>query len=271
MAEDKKKAPADPLAGMNFAPPPMAAPASGSTRQPLGPPQGYYQEQAAFQGAQADPEFAAMGPYIQGDQWTPAFSMSTEDRDRLKARMNAAGLYGTTGYQSGSWTAEDAQAYQTVLESANGMGKRDPNVVIDNIASQVTKSARVQGPRAPLVSRISNPDDIRAVLRESAYSLTGSRLSDEDEARLISAYQGQEQSASGAAYAAGGGAGGTVTDPASAQNFADAQIERMRPKEVAVHRHLEAFEKILGSMGTMADETPTYKGAGLPQQQTEVL
>jgi hypothetical protein len=259
---DKKK-PADPLAGLDLTPPPMAP--SGSARQPLGPPLGYYTE-----GAAIDPARAGFKPYITGDEWVPA-TYETADRDRLKSRMNAAGLYGTAGYQSGSWTQSDANAYEEVLKASNATFTRDENVVIDNIAAEVKKGPRAMGPRAPLVSRISNPDDIRAVIRDSAYSLTGSRLSDEDEQRLISMYQGQQGAADQAAYGAAGGAGGTVTEAASQQNFAAAQIERLRPGAVATHRHLEAFEKILGSMGTMVPETPTYAGGGLPKAGGEVL
>lgn len=271
MADKKTPAPApeDPLAafGLNLGPIPTIS--AGNARQPLGPPQGFYTEQAI-----ADPKLAGFEPYVNGDEWVPAYTYSPEDRDRLKSRMNAAGLYGTTGYSSGTWTADDARAYQTVLESANGMGQRDADVVIDNLANSARAGARVQGPKAPLVSRITNPDDIRAVLRQSAYDLTGSRLSDADEQRLIAAYQGQQTAADQAANAGAGGAPGsatTVTNEASMQNFANAQIEQMRPGDVATHRHLAAFEKILQSMGTLAPETPTYAGGGMGKGGGEVL
>jgi hypothetical protein len=270
VADKKKAAPAppeDPLAAFGIQMPVMPTIGAGNARQPLGPPQGFFTEQAA-----ANPALAGFQPYVNGDEWVPGYTLSFDDRDRLKSRMNAAGLYGTTGYQSGSWTAEDANAYQTVLESANGMGQRDPEVVIDNLANEARKTPRVKGPRAPLVSRITNPDDIRAVIRQSAYDLTGSRLSDEEEQRLISMYQGQQGASSQAEYAAGGAAPGsatTVTQEASPQNFAAAQIERMRPGEVASHRHLDAFEKILQSMGTLAPETPTFAGEGLPKTAGE--
>lgn len=256
----------DMLAGLGIAPPPMIA--AGNTRQPLGPPQAFFTEQAI-----ANPELAGFQPYLDGDEGVPGYSMNSEDRDRLKARMNAAGLYGTNGYTSGSWNPDDAQAYKYVLETANFMGVRDPEVVINNIADNAKAGGRVQGPRAPLVSQVSNPDTIRAVLREASYSLTGSRLSPEEEQRLISLYQGYEHGADAAAYAAGGtgGPGGTVTQAPSMQGFAEAQIEQMRPQEVASHRHLDAFEKILGSMGTLADATPTYKGQGLPETEGKVL
>lgn len=245
-----------------------------NARQPLGPPVDFYNDQAQFMAAGGRPRDPNFKYFVTGDEWQPAFKIPPEERDRLKARMNAAGLYGAGGYASGSWTREDANAYQQVLEAANAMGVSDANVVIDNIANEARSGARVQGPRAPLVSRISNPDDIRAVLRDSAYSLTGSRLSDEDEQRLIAMYQGQQTAADSAANAGAGMAAGsstTVTNEASPENFAAAQIERMRPGEVATHRHLEAFEKILGSMGTLAAETPTFAGEGLPRPNAEVL
>lgn len=261
MADSKK--PADPLGGFNFTPPPMTA--TGTARQPLGPPQGYYQEQALV-----NPALAGFTPYVQGDEWVPAYNLTTEDRDRLKARMNQAGLYGSSGYQSGTWTTEDSNAYQIVLEAANGMGQRDPEVVINNIASEATKGPRVQGPRAPLVSKISNPDDIRAVIKDSAFSLIGQRLSAADEDRLVAMYQQREQSENQGAYGAAGD-GGTVTGAPSMQAFAESQIETLRPSEVGVHQHLAAFEKILGTMNASAPETPTYKGAGLPDAGGEVL
>lgn len=269
MADAKKPAPPqDDLAAFGIQMPAIPTIGAGNARQPLGPPQGFFTEQAAVMGTEADPEFTAMGPYVSGDEWVPAYAFNPEDRDRLKARMNAAGLYGTSGYSSGSWTQDDARAYQIVLESANGMGRRDPNVVIDNLAASARSGTRVQGPRAPLVNLVSNPDDIRAVIRKSAYELTGSRLSDEEEQRLISMYQGSQTAENTAQYAGAGGAPGstsTVTGAASPQNFAAAQIERMRPGEVASHRHLEAFEAILGSMGTLAPETPEFKGEDLPR------
>jgi hypothetical protein len=258
----------------------LAAPVEvggANARQPLGPPKDFYTEQSAYQGEMGtvDPEFAAKGPYITGDEWMPGYGMSDEDRDQLKARMFAAGLYGSGGYSSGSWTQADANAYQIVLESANGMGRRDPNVVIDNLASEARRGARVRAPRAPLVNQISNPDDIRAIVRKSAYELTGSRLSDEEEQRLISMYQGSQTAENQAVHAAGGAAEGattTVIQAAGMQNFAEAQIERMRPGEVASHRHLDAFDKILQSMGTLATETPEFEGGGLPRTTgTEVL
>lgn len=250
--------------------PPM--PALGQTtsaRQPLGPPQGYYQEQAII-----DPARAGFQPYVNGDEWVPS-TFAPDDRDRLKAQMNAAGLYGTEGYTSGTWTPDDARAYQLVLESANGMMVRDADVVINQMAEEARRSPRAKGPRAPLVSRVSNPDDIRAVIRQAAYDLTGSRLSDEEEARLISLYQGQQGAADAAEYAAAGGPAGssaTVAQAAGVQNFAEAQIEKLRPGDVAAHRHLDAFERILQSMGTMVDTPETYGGQGLPSTQgTEVL
>lgn len=246
--------------------PAMPTIGAGNARQPLGPPQGFFTDAAA-----ADPTKAGFVPYIAGDEWVPAYSFTDEDRDRLKARMNAAGLYGPTGYSSGVWTDEDAKAYTTVLESANGMFQRDAEVVIDNLAASNARSPRAKSARQPLVKQVSNPDDIRAILRKASYDMTGSRLSDDEENRLISMYQGQQGAVQGAEYGAAGASGGSVTQEASPQNFAEAQIERMRPGEVATHRHLDAFEKILGSMGTLADDTPEFKGADMPKAGGDVL
>lgn len=231
--------------------------AVGSARAPLGPPQGFYAEQGEILGAQRDPSFT---PYVNGDEWVPAYGVPPEDRERLKARMNAAGLYGTTGYQSGSWTREDANAYQQVLEAANGMGVRDANVVIDNIAQEVRKGPRVQGPRAPLVSRITDPNAVRAIVRSSALDLTGSRLSDEDERRIVDAYRSYQQGLDQSAYAAGAG-GGTVASPMDPQTFAEQQVEQTNPAGVASNRYLDGFEKLIG-VHQLGGNVSLYGGAG---------
>lgn len=271
---DKKKVPAPPadeLASFGITVPAMPTIGAGNARQPLGPPQGFYAEQTAFQteAGTLDPEFQAKGAYVTGDEWVPAFNLTKEERDALKARMNAAGLYGTSGFASGDWTQADANAYQIVLESANGMGIRNADVVIDNLANDARRSPRVQGPRAPLVSQISNPDDIRAVIRKSAYELTGSRLSDDDEQRLISMYQGQQGSVNAAVHAGGSAAPGlstAVTNEAGMQNFANAQIERMRPGEVQNVRAMNFMDKMLESIGTTQIQGPaSYSGEGLPK------
>lgn len=248
--------------------PTAAAAAGGDVPRTLGPSESFFTRRATDR-----PEMAGFKPFKTNDEWLPAYNYTPEDRARLQYRMNSVGLYGTAGYQPGPWTQEDATAFTRILEYANATGIQNPEEALDDFAQAQRLGPRVQGARAPLVSQVSNPDTIRSVLRETAYSLTGQRLSDADEQRLISIYQGREQSADAAVYAAGGtgGPGGTVTGPASPQAFAEAQIESMRPGEVATHRHLEAFEKILGSMGTLADTTPTYQGAGLPNEQAEVL
>jgi hypothetical protein len=235
---------------------------TANPRQPLGPPKQFYTEQGQIMGTARDPSFT---PYLNGDEWVPAYSMSTEDRARLKARMNAAGLYGTNGYTPGSWTRDDAAAYQTVLESANAMGIRDANVVIDNLASEASRGHRVMGPRAPLVSRITDPEAVRRVVRSTALDLTGQRLSDEEEARIVNAYRSYEQGLDQSAYAAGGAAygtvGGTVATPMSPEDFASSQIESSHAGDVAGVRYAKGVEQIL-SAHRIVPNVDLYGGGG---------
>lgn len=251
------------LAGLGIALPAMPAFGQANARQPLGPPSGYYQDVQA-----QDPTKANFQPYISGDQWMPA-TYNVEDRDLLKARMNAAGLYGTAGYQSGSWTADDARAYQTVLEAANATLVRDDNVVIDNIAQEVRKGPRVAGPRAPLVNVVSDPETIRQVVRKSAFDLTGKRLNTDEEQRIIESYRAYQSGANDAEYNAGL-TGGTVSAPMSAQDFAESQIEATHAEEVQGVKGMNFLDKLMQSVGaTQIQAPPNYRGAGLPQVSGE--
>ncbi len=263
MADKKNEAPDDLLANLGIALPPAIG--ESNARQPLGPPQGYYSDVQAM-----DPAKAGFQPYINGDEWMPA-TYNVEDRDRLKARMNGAGLYGTTGYQSGSWTREDANAYQQVLEAANATLVRDDNVVIDNIAQEVKKGPRVAGPRAPLVNVISDPESIRQIVRKSAFDLIGQRLNPDEEERIINAYRSYQSGANQAEYAAGV-SGGQVNQPMSAQDFAEGQIESTRTGEVQAERGMDFLDGLMQSVGSTQIQGPaTYTGKGLPTPGQEVV
>ncbi len=259
MADKKKPATTD-LSDLGIALPPVPTIAAGNQRQPLGPGNQALAEQGAYLQAQGRPRDPNFTPYLTDDEWMPAYSMSTEDRDRLKARMNAAGLYGTSGYSSGSWTNQDANAYKTVLESANAMGVRDANVVIDNLAESAKKSPRVQGPRAPLVSRYSDPEAVRQVIRSTALDLTGMRLSDDEERRIMEAYKSYQLGAQASEYNAGAG-GGSVVDPMSAQQFAQGQIEGTHSADVAAVRYAEGVDKILSAHRSVP-KVDLYGGQG---------
>ena len=90
---------------------------AGSARQPLGPPQGYYQDQAVL-----DPARAGFQPYINGDEWVPA-TYETSDRDRLKAPLIRKG-WAHDGQQwvwTGEWPRHREGPWRTIEE----MGGRD--------------------------------------------------------------------------------------------------------------------------------------------------
>lgn len=248
--------------------------AAGNARQPLGPPQGFYDEQGAVLADLGRPRDPSFMPYVTGDEWVPAFNVPPEDRDRLKARMNAAGLYGAGGYQPGSWTREDANAYQLVLESANGMGVRDPTVVIDNIASEAIKSPRVAGQRAPLVNRVPDQTTIRNVVRDTALTLTGMRLAPEQEENIVAAYRSYVSGLNQQEYALGqtGGPGGVTNTPMAVEDFAEGQLEAINPEGVQRERGLDFMDKLLQSATRTTVPPPDqYQGEGLPRVGDEVV
>jgi hypothetical protein len=263
---DKQKQPQQPAGGLDvnailaqLGPPPTV---DTDKRQPLGPPTAFYGERAAA-GVAPAPGFQ---PFLQGDQWVPA-SQPSENRARLQAKMNAAGLYGTQGYIPGVWTNDDAAAYQVVLENANATGVSDPERALDLFAQQArVKSPKAKQPRAPLVVQYADPESIRQVVRDSSLTMLGKRLSDAEEQRIISGYQAYTAAGQRQAYAAGGdqygeGGGGSVTKPMGYDEYARAQIESSHPAELGAQRYLDGFGAIVKSLGTVVNQPPLVGGS----------
>lgn len=238
----------------------MPAPAAGATRQPLGPPTEFYGERAAVA-----PGTAGFTPFLKGDEWTPAYA-PPEIRARLQAKMNAAGLYGTAGYQPGVWTNDDAGAYQVILETANARGVADPEQALDLFAAEArVTNPKAKAPRAPLVVSYADPEAVRQVVRKSALDMLGQRLGNADESRIVQAYQAYTTQSQQAQYAASNpeGMGGSYTEPMSAQAFAQAQVEATDPGQLGAQRYLDAFGEITKSLGTLVSAPRTTSGGGV--------
>lgn len=256
----KKEAPKqDDLAAILAAIGPAPSGAAGQQRQInyFGPPEGYYATPDFQKGMQ--PGFV---PFQDGDQYGPAFD-PPEKRARLQAKMNAIGLYGTDGYRSGVWGPDDAKAYSAILETANASGITDAEEALDRFAAQqAVKSPKVKAPRAPLVTRLYDQQAIRMTVQDSARKILGQALPDEEADRIMSAYQAYDAATQRNLYSAQTpeGPGGTVTQAMSPEEYARTEVERARPVEAGSQRYLDAFDKIVGSLGTMVKPPDLYGG-----------
>lgn len=187
----------------------------------------------------------SMSNYFVGDEWAPQGWGPAQIAD-LQEAMVAAGLL-SGDYNAGVWMDESANAFKKLLAHANRSGVGYEEALMQ-LASSNTKNLRGSGGggRAPFQARLSNPDDLKEVFKQSAYNLLGGQgFVDEGQLdTMVKAYQEHEVKAQRAAYG-----GGTVVDPPSAQTFAKEQIEEIDPAGAEATRfagYTSVLERLIG-------------------------
>lgn len=233
---------------------PVAAPTS--TRSPLGVPKG-------FVAPVANPDQFGPGVplniparYFEGDEWTPS-SLAPEKIAQLQAALARAGLIGPKDkYRLGVWDDTTRSAYRNALETANASGV-DDQTAIAMYANSHTIAPDPSAGRAPLVTRMPNPDDLRATFTSAARSLLGHRADDALIERMIAGYQQASAQEQTAGYDLAGGTGGVVTEAPTPSAFAEQQLRAAAPEDVAAHRGLGVGNLILNAFMSSAGNAPT--------------
>jgi hypothetical protein len=253
----------DPFAAYGPTPEQLQAMLAGTVTQPapIGGPETFftpaYQEKMQGPTERMRPGFE---PWRDGDEGLPG-TWDRNSKARLQSLMLAAGLYGKGEVPAaGAWRASDAAAMRKVLEYANYEGIDDINEAVRGyaqISSQSPENATAA--RAPLTVKYANPEAVRQVVRQSSLNLLGRRLSDEEEAKLISGFQAQSVGAQRAEYAADA-TGGAATAPLSAESYAESQLGGTA--EAGDQRYLSAFDKMVKTMTGTVVEGPRLSGKG---------
>lgn len=170
--------------------------------------------------------------YYSGDEYRPASDMSVADRVNLQNQMDQAGLY-TEGADviKGVWGVDDIAAYNKALASANAAG-----VTVEEWLQHASELATTEGldKRDPLSIKLTNPDDIRAVIQTGSKSMHNTYLSEDEIQKFISGYQNEERRAQTANYAAENpnGPGGEVVQ---APNLGGLQYQTEQAARTGVH------------------------------------
>lgn len=193
--------------------------------------------------------------YFDGAQWLPA-SLPPADIRALQLRMVAAGLAKSGELQLGIWDMASVSAYQKLLAFANASGS--------DVASALNRwqQAHSETPdagaaaRAPLVVKLSNPDDLAAVFRKAVIDQLGQGWSSDKINSMVSAYQQQERETQQQQYAMTGfgsstepGPGGEITAPPDPTTFAVDQARQADPGLAQEHDELGVlgnFRQMLG-------------------------
>lgn len=259
--EEAKPPATDPYAQYGPSPEEIQAMMAGTIqkRAPIGAPEEFYTpgyQERQLEGERLPPGFE---PWRDGDEAMPG-TWGRNEKARLQAMLNAAGLYAGKAYRAGDWGRDDATALKEVLEFANYQGIDNINEAVRRYAeTATTESLAGRAPRAPLVVSAANPEAVRQTVRATALNLMGRRLSDAEEARLVQGFIAQDTGAQQAQYGAGA-AGGSFTEPLTAEQYATSQLEGTA--EAGDQRYLDGFEKILKSATSTMVQGPTLTGQG---------
>jgi hypothetical protein len=122
----------------------------------------------------------------------------------------------------------------------------------DRMLDQIIKSGGMpkkgKAARAPLTIELSNPEDIRATLRQTAQQLYSGDLSPEQEEAFIASYQGMQASAQRQAYGMAE-TGGTVVGPPNVGVLAEAELRKAHPEQVFVSALGAQLHDIVSTIG----------------------
>lgn len=214
-----RKPTADELAEGGPPPPPAAA----NAPKPIGVPEGYT---VPRRGLVVDtynalsPSATTISPrYFVGDEWAPA-SLSAEDRARLQRAMVDAGVIPKGAkFRLGMWDETTRGAYVDLLSFANGAGL-DVKAALGEYARMrdVYGDPDEMAERQPLVTRLTNPDDLRSTFEVVARRKIGRKLRPEEAERFVKAYQTEEAGVQQQDYDLDE-TGGTVTEAPDPQAF----------------------------------------------------
>lgn len=217
------------------------------TRRPLGVPSGYtLPSQPREVRVEGRGWIGTQGPvnpvlYFEGDDLLPS-TFPAEDIAALQRSLVQAGLL-DDDFRLGVWDPVSVRAYRTLLEYANASGTTWNDALVRWQAA--TPFEDPGAGRAPLTTRVTNPADLRALLRELSPAIMGARLRPEEEERFIAAYQAQERGTQQSAYDIAP-TGGTVTDVANPQVAAEAFIRQEQPVEAGSKDVEQAIDSVMG-------------------------
>lgn len=160
-------------------------------------------------------------------------SMSRGYIANWQMKMNQAGLLGNE-FTMGVADNSTLSAYREVLGVANREGVSDAEAV------QLIAQRRVKlGGGTVTRYRLTNEDDVKAIVDSVAQQLLGRTLSDDQAARIARAFQQEELSAQ-KAYAAGG----AVQEAPGVQQFVTSSIEKDFGEQVDTRKLGDIFGSI---------------------------
>lgn len=193
------------------------------------------------------------------------YGMDPAALTNLQQQLWAGGYYASSYYgktpkppQFGTPDDDSFSAFKSAAVQAARSGQP-----LDQLIDTAVKANSVNGgpggaaasQRAPLVTQLPNPDDLRAVITDSARRILGHRVSEDVIQGIIAGYQQQAQVEQQDTYNAQPG-GGVVTQAATPANYVAAQLQAGNPTDAAAHRGLGIGNLIMNAFMSSAGNPP---------------
>lgn len=186
--------------------------------------------------------------YWEGDQWQPA-SLPPQEIMKLQLQLKDAGVIPKSSkYTAGVWDAVSAAALERVMTYANASGRSKEDIIAD-----FAKATTQDEDRTGAVLQVKSPEEIDAVLKDSAAKVIGRSLSPAELSMLRAGYQqldrtAQEQEAAARAIASEGGTA-TVTGAPSVDTYANEQLRQKFKGEADYQTGLARMKEFYSMLG----------------------
>jgi len=215
-------------------------------------------------GAQADKNLTSYGGAL-----SRFAKMDPDVRAFYQQAMFEAGVYKRTDtYIPGDYDDSSASAWAQVVDTAAKEEKSIAEVleekkkmVLNAGGTDVFYKKQGAAAQSPLVTKVTNPDDLRLTAQQVATKTMGRAFTEDELTRFISAYQGQETASQAAQHSAAAG-GGRVVSEASPEAAATAFAQQAHPTEFAAHKQVQVFDKIRQMLGGTISAAKPGSGGG---------
>lgn len=191
--------------------------------------------------------------YVDGAQYEPNSMPGPKIAD-LQRELAAAGLL-KGKYRNGVWDDKSVKAYEELLSYANQSGVTWDEALRRYVATG--GEAGEGGGKAPLVKRVSNPDDLKAILETVTTATIGRRLSDAQMQHLVAEYQAAEMAEQDEEYDLAE-RGGVMTAAPSAQAFLERRVREQNPTLAATYDEFEMASEAQERIGQVNDASREF-------------
>jgi hypothetical protein len=193
------------------------------------------------------------------------WSRPEDEMPELQRRLWAGGFY-----PPGADPAEIAlgdrdpyteKAWQNALDRAAKFRQAGRDLTLDEVidmGANLRKEGGIGGGgpgtgggRAPLVTELANPEDLKYYAQKTAVSTLGRSLRPDELSRFVASFHNAQSVAQSAAYTAGGagGPGGSVVGAPSPTTAAESFARQAAPVEAGAHDTVKVFDVVSKLLG----------------------